>query len=321
MIYRTLIIFDTNRVRHTDYVGFKIGGDYDVIREFIKNNNLGELIHIALPEFVLEEIKKQKLEQYEKDIAEFGKIMGKFEKLGVVTGKNEIKFDIEKYLDNQIGKYLEDQNLKLIKIPKSKYETILESIIQRAISKKLPFKRNDRHSDMGFKDVLIWETVLNSRGLILDYDNIFYCSGDNGFNECKEEFEKIINRNFEQFNEGGYLMERLEGIYFDLIRNVRIYQFVRTEYFKEILEQKIEGQHWVEVDGEDKEIDGYEIIEVCNQIVRKESGDAGELWFEITSQLLIKIDGVEKDFFALTIVNDTNEVISFEIEDISGSQE
>lgn len=314
MIYRTLIIFDTNRIDHMDYDGFKIGGDYNAIKSFIKNNKLEDLIHIAIPEFVIKEIARHKIEKFKDELKEYKRIGNKLRKLSIISLEEEINFDIEKYLKDELAKYTEEQGLKIIKLPRIRYESTLEKIIQRAISKELPFKENKKHSDMGFKDVLIWETILNSKNLILDYDNVFYCSGDNGFSECKREFEKIINRNFEQFNSESYLIERIKELYSNLILNNKIYQFVRTAYFREMLEQKIDEQHWVEIKGEDKEIERFEIIDICNQI---EINDyENDVWFEITSQLLLEIDGEESEFFSHTIINEANEIITIDIEKI-----
>lgn len=315
MIYKTLIIFDTNSVRHIDYVNFEIGGDYKDVNEFIKNNNLGDLIHVALPEFVVDEIKKQKIEQFEKDYNEHKRISDKFEKLGIQSRGSNGNFDVKKHLDDQSDCYLRDNNLKVIKLPRTEYDATLEKIIKRAIAKKLPFKKNKDHSDIGFKDVLIWETILSNQSLILGYDNIFYCSGDNGFNECKKEFEKDINRNFEHFKEGSFLIEKLEEQYFELIRNKRIYDFAKTDYFLELVGEKIEELGVLsDFSGEEKEIETWEMIDPCVEIEKVEFSDQESECFRITSHVHLYINGESQDNNVITTINDANEVVEFDIE-------
>lgn len=314
MIYKTLIIFDTNSVRHTDYVNFEIGGDYKNVSAFIKNNNLGDLIHIALPEFVVDEIKKQKAEQFEKDRREYKRIGDKLDKLGIKTTVNDSDFDVNAHLKDQTDIYLKKENLKVINLPRDKYDDTLEKIIQRAIAKKLPFKKNDRHSDMGFKDVLIWETILSNKSLILGYDSIFYCSGDNGFNECKEEFEKDINRNFEHFKEGAFLIEKLEEQYFELIRNSRVYDFAKTQYFKDMIGLEIERVGVAEFENEDLEIEDWDMINPCVEIEKVEFSDQEGECFRITSHVHLYANGESQDNNVITTINETNEIVEFDIE-------
>lgn len=314
MIYKTLIIFDTNSVRHTDYVNFEIGGDYKNVSAFIKNNNLGDLIHVALPEFVVDEIKKQKIEQFYKDHCEYQRVSDKFQKLGIQSAGSRQKFDIKKHLDDRADSYLKSHNLKVIKLSRADYDVTLERIIQRAIAKKLPFKKSKDHSDIGFKDVLIWETILSNKSLILGYDNIFYCSGDNGFNECKEEFEKCINRTFEHFKEGAFLIEKLEGQYFELIRNKRVYDFAKTQYFKDMVGIEIEKLDVVEFEDDDAEIEDWDMINPCVEIEKVEFDDQEGECFRITSHVHIYANGESQDNNAITTINEANEVVEFELE-------
>ncbi|MGW8184932.1 MAG: PIN domain-containing protein [Candidatus Moraniibacteriota bacterium] len=325
MIYRTLIIFDTNKIRHTDYIGFELGSEYDRVKKFIEEKNLKNIIQLAIPAYVIEEIKKQKIEKFENELEKFEEISKKFERIKIVKKESSAKFDIKKYINKKALEFLSENNIRIMNLNKENYAKVFERIIKRAIDKKLPFKRNDKHSDIGFKDVLIWETILDNKGIILWNDNIFYCSGDNGFGECKEEFEKIYNRNFDVFSSVDFLIEKLSSQYTDIIENNKVFSLVQSHYFTDQIEQYINSiGFWNDSDGDECDIINIDIYDQCVDFEKVEGNEDTEeaCTFEITSYGILylekedddgKIINSDVDVTIITVIDENNEFIDFEI--------
>lgn len=75
----------------------------------------------------------------------------------------------------------------------------INDIYKRAIQKKPPFSGKDKKSDDGFKDTMIWLSILNYS--YENYANIIFVSNDNDFKNNKTEFsnrKKILTKEFEK---------------------------------------------------------------------------------------------------------------------------
>ena len=70
---KTLIVFDTNSLRSTDgekvvYSTFEFGAPFSIIESFLVDNNLTDLVSIAIPAWAIVELKDQKERQYIEDL-------------------------------------------------------------------------------------------------------------------------------------------------------------------------------------------------------------------------------------------------------------
>lgn len=99
-----------------------------------------------ITESVFREIIQQRIENYTKTKESAKKIN--------ITVNIPVLPDFEKELKD----YLEKYNIKILPHPNN---DVFPDIIDRALKKKLPFKNTGSASDKGFKDVLLWETLLN----------------------------------------------------------------------------------------------------------------------------------------------------------------
>lgn len=326
MLYKTLIIFDTNKIRHTDYVGFELGGDYVRIKKFISENNLENWVKLAIPEYVIEEVKQQKFEQYEKDLVAYKEVVKKFSSLGIIKKQGLANFDIKGQLHSKAQEYINNEDVKILRLKKEDYSDVLERVMGRALEKQLPFKRNDKHSDMGFKDVLIWETILHNKGAISWHDNVFYYSGDNGFAECKLEFEKVHDKNFEFFNSIDFLLEKLLLIYADPIENNKIFSLIKSSYFTDRIKEYIDSVGvWEDLDGDECAIVNIDIVDKCTDFEKidgnEEDGEGAT--FKITSRVFLYLEKEDSDgrsgesdtdVYVITTIDENNDFIDFEIE-------
>ena len=167
----------------------KIDFFINYIEDMKKINDEAELVYLV-PETVIQELECQKIKAYNKAYKDFKRT---YEKL-------KYGFDTDKLPENNIEKIVKDEEnvyLSKVKIINLKYETkIFKELVSEAISKMPPFDKEEegKKSDSGFKDALIWKTILYSKE-IEEFDKIYFFSGDKVFKNnnmsLTEQFEKI----------------------------------------------------------------------------------------------------------------------------------
>lgn len=151
-------------------------------------------VTVAIPSVVWSEMEKQ--------------IIGKHDEL-LLTYKNTISkkqfpeysihenptISYPEYIKNKIAEYKKEISRGLnevIELPIASNNRF-ESIVTRAFSKLPPFEGKDKKSDKGFKDVLLWESVLEF-ALKHRTLKIIYYSKDNAFGEfLLNEFAETIS--------------------------------------------------------------------------------------------------------------------------------
>lgn len=193
-----IIVFDTNMLfikyqGKTDYTKFYFNRTFDNILLEIEKLDIYEKCIILIPSVVWSEMEKQKLDAYEIDIKKVKDIRNVFP-----NAKIEIKdLDYKSFLSLEIKKYKEELSARLVKIDElalpDKEKFI--KIVDRAFNKEPPFEGKVGESDKGFKDVLIWESILEYKSNNLNTDIIFY-TNDKGFKvDLEKEFEEQFNGN------------------------------------------------------------------------------------------------------------------------------
>lgn len=128
--------------------------------EFFKNRKSRSeysMGHYFITESVFGEILQQRREYFQRAVENLNKALKPFGKEADIP--DDINFEAG------LRKYLDDNDIEILPHPGNE---IFPKVIQRALEKKLPFKpvnenRNNKNngSDKGFKDVLLWETLLN----------------------------------------------------------------------------------------------------------------------------------------------------------------
>lgn len=175
---KTCLILDTNFL-------LSYNKELKEIKDKIK-----DLVDIYIPRIVIEEIQGQKsrnLEESHSKIEDLLKQNSKYFtyvkdfKLEEVKLKREsgIKKSLSAYCDNNIIEY---------------QENLFKKIVQRAVYKIPPFINELGSSDKGFKDTILWCSILNF-DKIKDYDKFILISDD------KQAFHKKADYLTEEFNE------------------------------------------------------------------------------------------------------------------------
>ncbi len=201
---KVLIIFDTNSIGHyemrfsfryyPDYSNVVLNSGFYEILNFIKRNSLKKNVYIAIPRIVILELSNQQNNSHNN----IKSILNSINNLPNINIKiDDINYN--EYIIKKFGELITKTSIKIIEIPK---KGVINSLINRVFSKKsAPFIKSNSQKDRGFKDALIWESII-SYFEIKKFDTIFFLCKDNGFNnQCKEEFlNKFSGKNFELMN-------------------------------------------------------------------------------------------------------------------------
>jgi hypothetical protein len=134
-------------------------------------------------------------------------------------------FNCTENLKQLLEKFILINNINIIDFSDDKLSEIFKNIIKRAIDKNPPFKQKGNSSDSGFKDVLIWESILNYDA-IDNYNKVILVSNDSGFNECISEFESIVNKYLVLTPSADYVKEEINKDYDSIIQKNKFLDFV-----------------------------------------------------------------------------------------------
>lgn len=174
------------------------------IKEFINSHN--KIGDIFIPETVLDEQVKFNMSILETEIIPFLRnypILYKI--LDIDYDVSNFSFKLSESDKQKIYVYLRNYIIDLFKGKIIPYKSIeLRDVYKRAMRKKAPFNNNSRKekknqhqktSDSGFKDTLIWLSILNYN--YDDYSEVIFISNDNDFQHNRE---KLIKEFFKKHN-------------------------------------------------------------------------------------------------------------------------
>jgi len=154
--------------------------DFRDLIKYIVDNKLQDKVKLCVPEIVCREMLKHLHESYieqKKELAEISRTLGS-------VGKIEINPEYQLTLEDLKNKILvEYANIVFVDLDVSK--TCFDKVIKKAIDKEKPFKSRGGSSDAGFKDVLIWETMLNLKTKTADL-TILFTDNINDFDGAKK---------------------------------------------------------------------------------------------------------------------------------------
>ena len=194
------LIFDTNVLFQTyekkaDFTSFSFNATYKNIIDMINQLDIYNQVVLGIPLVVWSEMEKQIIEKHDELLLTYKKTITKkiFPEYSIQENPT---INYSEYIKIKILKYKEELSEGLnevIEIPIAS-NSRFKSIINRAFSKLPPFEGKDKKSDKGFKDALLWESVLE---FALKHRNskLIYYSKDNAFGEflLKEFADNISN--------------------------------------------------------------------------------------------------------------------------------
>jgi predicted XRE-type DNA-binding protein len=268
---KILIVLETNKLRDTSegdptYHTFTFGSEYGQLKTFIQDKKLSASVDIAVTEMSVSELIKQKVDAYYTDIGKLKSAMHRMSGLPSVNF-SAIQlpaegFDCHAHLSPQVEQFLLDSNIKVIKLAEGKLSGAFKDIIRRSIEKRAPFKR----SDTGFKDVVIWETLLNYEEMV-NYQKVYFVSSDAGFTaECKKEFEERLKIRVSITTSIEFLIEELAKDFEPLIEKNKYAEFASKDYFKAHIDGLLSSLTSVPMEGDDYQIEGAEILSYLEDV-------------------------------------------------------
>lgn len=280
---KTLIVFDTNTLRTVKgdkvaYSFFSFGKSFQVIEDFIIENKLSDSIHIAVPTWTIEELKDQKKRQYNEDVIQFRKLAERLSGLphtGEITFP-EVEFDCAAYIQQKADEYLTAKRLKLLEIKENIANDALKSMMTRVMKdkqEKAPFAHSGKYKDAGFKDNIVWESLMNY-GDVTKYDKVIFVSSDGDFNKhCEDEFEAKWERHIEIQKEENNVIASIKKDYGNYLEFRKFYEYAQKQYFMEYLNQELHDKEYIYVHDEERVIESYKITKNCERVVRRGSSD------------------------------------------------
>jgi hypothetical protein len=275
--FKTLIVFDTNSLRSTEagevaYSFFAFGRPFQVVEDFIREKKLSEDIHIAIPTWAIEELKDQKLRQYNTDIDEFMKLAKRLSGMPHISeiALPEVKFDCTAYIQEKAQEYLATKGIMLLEINEGLANTVLQSMMARVMkdqNKKQPFAHSGKYKDAGFKDNIVWESLMHFDG-VTNFDKVIFITKDGDYTNCEAEFRNKWNRHISIEKDENNVIASIQKDYELYITERDIYEFTQTDYFKDFLFDNLKIKSEITVNNHNQKIENFEIIDTCERIER-----------------------------------------------------
>lgn len=182
------LVFDTNVLyqayeKKADFTSFSFNATYKNVIDMINQLDIYTKVVLEIPSVVWNEMERQIIEKHDELIQRYRSTIKKklFPEYSIQEN-DEINYP--KYIETKIVEYKENlsSSINLVEELPIASNNRFDSIINRAFKKLPPFEGKEKKSDKGFKDALLWESVLE---FALKHKNskIIYYSKDNAFNE------------------------------------------------------------------------------------------------------------------------------------------
>lgn len=180
------LIFDTNALfqayeKKADFTTFSFNSTFENVIDMINQLDIYNQVTVAIPSVVWNEMEKQIIEKHDELLSTYKSTISK-KRFPEYSIQENPDINYPEYIKNKIVEYKKEISVglnKVIELPIASNNRF-ESIINRAFSKLPPFEGKDKKSDKGFKDALLWESILEF-SLTHRNSKIIYYSKDNAF--------------------------------------------------------------------------------------------------------------------------------------------
>lgn len=201
---KILIIFETSSIRNqkNNYSDVDFGFDFINIRKYIDYKKINNQVCLAVTKFSIDEFIIGRNNEFLKSAKDYKKINNL---PNVSIPKDD--FDYTSYLKGKTMLFLKKNNVFVIPYPN---KNRFYDITKRCLLKQRPFINNDKHSDYGFKDVIIWESILSFSD-INNFKKVIFICNDNGFDDfCEKEFSNVNNAFFRIFKDCSVVIKEIQ---------------------------------------------------------------------------------------------------------------
>lgn len=254
------IIFDTNILyrrydKHGNFNEFSFSSTFQNVIDIVNEFDLYEYVTIVIPSVVWNEMIEQEIESHDIKLKELLEKCKKFKFPEIEI--NSKTLDYRRFIENKVSEY-KTENLskfnKVIDLPLPTRNRF-DSIVERAFDKRPPFEGKDTKSDKGFKDALLWESILEFSENIENISVILYTKDNIFSNELEQEYnEQFAGSNLKVCNDESQIRETLklwlkEIDEYAYIPNIQLETQDIEEWFNsdDCIEQiKVAGQEYFE---------------------------------------------------------------------------
>lgn len=296
---KTLIVFDTNVLRdmlgkEVVYNSFTFGKSYNELDTFIKESGLEEYVTLSVSTMVIEELKNQKKRAYKQDIANLKEIVKRLEGLPHIP-ENSIPipdedFDCGVFIEQNATAYIAANNVNTLVYKEEHASSILNNMVQKVVTTdkpQSPFAISGPYKDAGFKDGIIWETLMHF-DMVLDYDKVIFLSKDGDYKEnCLDDFTQKWNRHIKIEKDKNNVIAELKKDYGNYIEEKAIHDFADKEYFRDYLFDQLKVKTEIAINGSNFKIENFVIENPCTLVERMPPTDEEDEYIIINSEIKI----------------------------------
>ncbi|KFF02043.1 PIN domain-containing protein [Chryseobacterium luteum] len=301
---KTLIVFDTNVLRSTEagqvaYRFFAFGKPFQLIEEYINANHLNEHIHLAVPSWAIEELKDQKNRQYLEDVEKYKEVterlfgLPSFQKISLP----QEEFDCRAYIQEKADEFLAAKQLKKLDIKEELASTILKSMMSRVLKEeklKKPFAHSGKYKDAGFKDNIVWESLMHYDD-VGAYDKFIFITKDTDYGNCQNEFKEKWNKHIITLKDENSVIAEILKDYELYIKEKTLYDYTHKEYFLDYLNDELKQKSEIVTDTGTVKIENFKIHEPSVNIERMPPAEEEDEYILVHSSIIIFYkDGVNK---------------------------
>lgn len=301
---KTLIVFDTNALRSTEagqvaYRFFAFGKPFQLIEEYINTNNLNEYIHLAIPSWAIEELKDQKNRQYLEDVERYKEVT---ERLFGLPSFQKIpfpqeEFDCRAYIQEKAEEFLATKQLKKLDIKEELASTVLKSMMSRVLKEeklKKPFAHSGKYKDAGFKDNIVWESLMHYDD-VEAYDKFIFITKDTDYGNCQNEFKEKWNKHIITLKDENSVKAEILKDYELYIKERALYDYTHKEYFLDYLNDDLKQKSEIVTETGTGKIENFKIQEPSVNIERMPPTEDEDEYILVHSSIIIFYkEGVNK---------------------------
>ena len=163
-------------------------------------------------------------------------------------------------------------------------------------NKKQPFAHSGKYKDAGFKDNIVWESLMHFDG-INDFDKVIFLTKDTDYSNCQIEFKAKWNRHISIISDENNALVEIQKDYDFYINERAIYDYAQTDYFKDYLSDNLKMKSEIIIDDHNYKIENFKLIDTCTKISRIPPNEHMIESLYITSEIKIffKADGKKKE--------------------------
>lgn len=221
-----IIIPDTNFIREHPY-------DFDNVLKVLKKH--GE---VFISEITIEEKIAQERIEIKRDYAKINEEKEKYKQIADISFKQSLDERIKWREDLTLSNYKKSFGNNVIKFEKN--EKVFSMVLERAYNKIPPFSQSsstDKNpSDKGFKDTLLWLSLINYFKINKSDKEIVFITNDNGFiKNCEaltQEFFDATKQKIQISN---------SEFYQNLIADKKNTEFDKNTIIKEVTDIELEN--------------------------------------------------------------------------------